>query len=113
MFATSVKDWDPFKIDRLWNELLKSAINYEVFSGNVVFASAADGWAFSIETFAELYSKKLNFNQTVLRKTLWGDYYINMKEKKILRGASIKNKKPLFVQLVLDNIWAVYQTILE
>ena len=79
----------------------------------MVFASAADGWAFSIETFAELYSKKLNFNQTVLRKTLWGDYYINMKEKKILRGASIKNKKPLFVQLVLDNIWAVYQTILE
>ena len=36
-----------------------------------------------------------------------------MKEKKILKGANIKNKKPLFVQLVLDNIWSFYQTILD
>merc|ERR1719187_86657 len=55
--------------------------------GNVVFASAADGWAFSIETFAKIYAKKLNFNESVLRKTLWGDYYLNMKDKKILKGA--------------------------
>jgi len=81
--------------------------------GNVVFACAGDGWAFSIDTFAEIYSKKLNFNLQVLRKTLWGDYYINTKEKKIMKGAFLKNRKPLFVQLVLDNIWAVYNTILE
>ena len=35
-----------------------------------------------------------------------------MKEKKILKGAHARNKKPLFVQLVLDNIWMLYQTIL-
>lgn len=84
-----------------------------LYSGNVIFASASDGWAFSLETFVEIYTKKLNFSKTVLRKTLWGDYYMNVKEKKILTGANIKNKKPLFVQLVLDNIWAFYQTILE
>ena len=81
-------------------------------AGNVVFASAVDGWAFSIDTFAEIYAKKLSFNLSVLRRTLWGDYYINVKEKKILKGAAAKNKKPLFVQLVLDNIWALYQTVL-
>jgi ribosome assembly protein 1 len=76
-----------------------------------VFASATDGWAFSVATFAEIYSKKLACNAAVLQRTLWGDYYINMKEKKILRGASAKGKKPLFVQLVLENIWSVYETI--
>ena len=78
----------------------------------MVFGSASDGWAFSLETFSHLYAKKLNFNPSVLRKTLWGDYYINVKEKKILKGAYAKGKKPLFVQLVLDNIWALYQTVL-
>ena len=78
----------------------------------MVFGCASDGWAFSLETFAHLYAKKLNFNPSVLRKTLWGDYYINVKEKKILKGAYAKGKKPLFVQLVLDNIWALYQTVL-
>merc|ERR1719187_200100 len=79
--------------------------------GNVVFGSAIDGWAFSLDTFANIYCNKLGFSESVLRKTLWGDYYINMKAKKILRGASLKAKKPLFVQLVLDNIWAVYEAI--
>ena len=76
-----------------------------------MFASATDGWAFSVATFAEIYSKKLSCSAAVLKRTLWGDYYINMKEKKILKGASLKGKKPLFVQLVLENIWSVYETI--
>ena len=54
--------------------------------GNVVFGSAIDGWAFSLDTFAKIYCDKLGFSESVLRKTLWGDYYINMKAKKILRG---------------------------
>ena len=81
--------------------------------GNVIFASAYDGWAFSVETFIQIYSAKLKMSEHVLRKTLWGDFYINTKEKKIMKGAMAKNKKPLFVQLVLDNIWAVYHTTLQ
>lgn len=77
-----------------------------------MFASAYDGWAFSIDTFINMYSKKLNMSEQVLRKTLWGDFYILAKEKKIMKGANSKNKKPLFVQLVLDNIWSMYQTTL-
>jgi len=99
-----------------WSSGLEEADDSHVYFspelGNVVFGSASDGWAFSLETFAYIYAKKLNFNPGVLRKTLWGDYYINVKEKKILKGAYAKGKKPLFVQLVLDNIWALYQTVL-
>lgn len=33
--------------------------------GNVIFASAFDGWAFSIEKFAKIYADKLGFNESV------------------------------------------------
>uniref|UniRef100_G1NVP4 Elongation factor-like GTPase 1 n=2 Tax=Myotis lucifugus TaxID=59463 RepID=G1NVP4_MYOLU len=53
--------------------------------GNVVFASAIDGWGFGIEHFAQIYSQKIGIKKEVLLKTLWGDYYINMKAKKIMK----------------------------
>ncbi|XP_014340293.1 elongation factor-like GTPase 1 [Latimeria chalumnae] len=79
--------------------------------GNVVFASAIDGWGFSIDQFAHLYSQKMGINAEVLLKTLWGDYYLNTKAKKIMKGSQLKGKKPLFVQLVLDNIWSLYEAV--
>lgn len=81
--------------------------------GNVVFASASDSWAFSLKDFADIYADKLGFNKEVLEKTLWGDYYVNVKAKKICKGALLKAKKPLFVQLILENIWALYEAILN
>ena len=80
--------------------------------GNVVFASAYDGWAFDLATFATIYSEKLGFSEKVLKKTLWGDFYVNAKTKKIMKGAFEKGKKPLFVSLILDNIWALYDAIM-
>lgn len=78
---------------------------------NVIFASAIDGWAFSINTFAKIYQAKLGFSQNVLTKTLWGDFYLDMKNKKILPGKKVKllSYKTLFVSLILEPIWAVYQ----
>lgn len=77
---------------------------------NVVFASAIDGWAFSVGTFARLYLAKLGFSYGALAKTLWGDYSLDTRNKKIVPA---KNKlKPLFVLLVLEQIWAVYENCL-
>ncbi|XP_010189585.1 PREDICTED: elongation factor Tu GTP-binding domain-containing protein 1 isoform X2 [Mesitornis unicolor] len=81
--------------------------------GNVVFASAIDGWGFGIEHFAKLYSQKIGVKPAVLLKTLWGDYYLNTKAKKIMKGDQSKGKKPLFVQLVLDNIWSLYEAVMK
>lgn len=55
--------------------------------------------------------KKLGVTRKVLSKTLWGDYYLNMKAKKIMKGAYSKGKKPLFVQCILDNIWSIYDAV--
>uniref|UniRef100_A0A8C1U9Q1 Elongation factor-like 1 n=1 Tax=Cyprinus carpio TaxID=7962 RepID=A0A8C1U9Q1_CYPCA len=61
--------------------------------------------------FAEMYSQKMGIRSSVLLKTLWGDFYLNAKAKKIMKGAQSKGKKPLFVQLVLDNIWSMYDAV--
>lgn len=78
---------------------------------NVIFSSAIDGWAFTVRQFAGLYEKKLNIKRATLEKVLWGDYYLDPKTKRVLGKKHLKGRalKPMFVQLVLDNIWAVYE----
>ena len=77
---------------------------------NVVFSSALDGWAFTLRQFSSLYEKKLGIKRSILDKVLWGDFYLEPKTKRILTSRHLKGRplKPMFVQLVLDNVWAVY-----
>ncbi|XP_044914663.1 elongation factor-like GTPase 1 isoform X2 [Felis catus] len=90
-----------------------SQLYFSPDQGGVVFASAVDGWGFGIEHFARIYSQKIGIRKEVLMKTLWGDYYINMKAKKIMKVDQAKGKKPLFVQLILENIWSLYDAVLK
>lgn len=78
---------------------------------NVIFCSAVDGWAFTIRQFAAIYEKKLGIKRTILEKVLWGDYYLDPKTKRVLGQKHLKGRalKPMFVQLVLDSIWAAYE----
>ena len=77
---------------------------------NVIFSSAIDGWAFTVRQFASLYEKKIGIKRSVLEKVLWGDFYLEPKTKRVLSSKHLKGRalKPMFVPLVLDNIWAVY-----
>ena len=68
---------------------------------------------FRIDKFADLYSSKLGISKRILMKTLWGDYFLNAKAKKIFKGAYAKGKKPLFVQFVLENLWTMYEAVLN
>lgn len=78
---------------------------------NVIFSSAIDGWAFTVRQFASLYEKKLGIKRNNLEKVLWGDFYLDPKTKKVLAQKHLKgrNLKPMFVQLVLEQVWAVYE----
>ncbi|EFX02409.1 ribosome biogenesis protein [Grosmannia clavigera kw1407] len=77
---------------------------------NVIFSSAIDGWAFTVRQFAVLYEKKLGIKSRLLEKVLWGNFYLDPKTKKVLGPKHLKgrNLKPMFVQLVMEPIWAVY-----
>lgn len=78
---------------------------------NVIFASAIDGWAFTVSQFASIYEKKLGIKRAILKQVLWGDFYLDPKTKKVLGQKHLKgrNLKPIFVQLVLEPLWAVYE----
>ncbi|THY96027.1 elongation factor Tu [Aureobasidium pullulans] len=80
-------------------------------NNNVIFSSAIDGWAFTPRQFAAIYDKKLGMKREILEKTLWGDFYLDPKTKRVLGSKHLKgrNLKPMFVQLVLEPIWAVYE----
>ena len=58
-----------------------------------------DGWGFGLDAFVDLYSAKLGVEANVVRQSLWGDFFLNAKTMKIQKGATIKAKKPLFVQV--------------
>lgn len=77
---------------------------------NVIFSSAVDGWAFTIRQFAALYEKKLGVKRAILEKVLWGDFYLEPKTGKVLGAKHLRGRplKPMFVQLVLEQIWSVY-----
>jgi ribosome assembly protein 1 len=93
-----------------YEELDDEDIYFEPEKNNVIFSSAIDGWAFTPRQFAGLYEKKLGIKRHILEKVLWGDFYLDPKTKRVLSSKHLKGRhlKPMFVQLVLENIWAVY-----
>ncbi|XP_076231146.1 elongation factor-like GTPase 1 isoform X1 [Calliopsis andreniformis] len=99
-----------------WQSVLEdmddSGLYFSPDQGNVLFSSATDGWGFGVKDFAKIFSTKLGFSEKVLLKTLWGDFYVNTKTKRIMKGAQEKARKPLFVQLILENLWMMYETII-
>lgn len=79
--------------------------------GNVAFASAFDGWCFTVEQIARAHAAKLDCKENVLVKAMWGDWFFQPKERKIVgKRAAAGKLKHLFVQLALEPIWQLYMT---
>ncbi len=112
LFASDVMKKNEDNLESGLEDADDSDLYFSPDRGNVIFASAYDGWAFDLDLFAGINAEKLGFSQDALRKTLWGDYYVNTKTKMIVKGAAAKAKKPLFVSLILDNLWTLYDAIL-
>jgi ribosome assembly protein 1 len=103
-------DTDSMSVNNEFEEKDDEDIYFAPEKNNVIFSSAIDGWAFTVRQFASLYEKKLGIKRTAMEKVLWGDFYLDPKTKKVLGQKHLKgrNLKPMFVQLVLEQIWAVY-----
>lgn len=100
-------------VDEEFQEKDDEDIYFAPERGNVIFASAIDGWGFRIGKFAQLFAIKLGLKEANLRRVLWGDFYIDPKTKKVISYKHLRGRalKPLFVQFVLENIWAVYDAV--
>jgi ribosome assembly protein 1 len=105
------EDEDEDVVNAVYEEKDDEDIYFEPEKNNVIFGSAIDGWAFTPRQFAGLYEKKLGIKRSVLEKVLWGDFYLDPKTKRVLGPKHLKGRhlKPMFVQLVLEQIWAVYE----
>ncbi|KAL5964746.1 Elongation factor-like GTPase 1 [Taenia solium] len=83
---------------------------------NVLFTSAVDGWGFRISDFADFWAERMNLPKKGLLKALWGDYYFTSSSDggpfRVKPHARAKNKKPVFVQLIVDHLHHIYKTIL-
>ena len=84
---------------------------FDPLRNNVIFGSAYDGWGFTIDDFLPLICKAHGFNPKVLKKVLWGNYYFNKKTKKVTTKGIDDNHKPMFVDLILKNIYQAYRRI--
>jgi ribosome assembly protein 1 len=82
--------------------------------GNVVFACALGGWGFRVAKFAQIFAVKLGIREANFKRSLWGDFYLDPKAKRVISHKHLRGRplKPLFVQFVLENIWAVYDAVL-
>lgn len=67
------------------------------------------------QQFAQIYAAKLGIKEDLLNRVLWGDFYLDPKTKRVVGSKGLKGRplKPLFVQFVLENLWAVYNAVLE
>ena len=81
--------------------------------GNVVFSSSIHHWAFRTVDFAKMYAKKLGLNEAALQKIMWGEYYLDMKHKKVLTKPSNAAVSQVFVQLALRPLWEVYGAVYD
>ena len=89
------------------NDDMGSQLQVSPESGTVAFGSALFGWAFTINRFADVLSKKFGIEKEKLQSKLWGDNYFDKKAKKWKNHAQADDGSQLtrvFVDLIMDPI---------
>lgn len=87
--------------------------DFSVFpqKGTVGFGSGLQGWAFTLRTFAKIYSKRFGVTADNMIKKLWGENYFNAQTKKWSKTRTSKDDTRGFVQFVLDPIYRVFKAV--
>ena len=81
--------------------------------GNVVFASAANGWSFSLAQFARIYAECHDVEMDTLQfsKRLWGDWFFDPSTRTFARKR-ISGSERTFVEFVLTPLYKLYSQVL-
>ena len=86
-------------------------------AGNVLFASPKHRWAFSLLSFAQMYSKRygsVKFNVSAFAQRLWGDVFFDETTRKFVVDSDMSDVSAhrTFVSFVLDPIYKLYAHII-
>lgn len=79
--------------------------------GTISFGSGLHGWAFTLERFAKLYSKKFGISMDKMMQRLWGDNFFNP-HKKIWTKTKDADSERGFNQFILKPIYGLFETVL-
>ncbi|EPS43482.1 hypothetical protein H072_2534 [Dactylellina haptotyla CBS 200.50] len=85
-------------------------------AGSVAFASAYQGWGFTVRTFANIYAKKFGVSKENMMKRLWGDSFFNPKTKKWTnkqKDADGNTLNRAFCQFILDPIHKIFDLVMK
>ncbi|KAK3393595.1 P-loop containing nucleoside triphosphate hydrolase protein [Podospora didyma] len=77
--------------------------------GNVLFASTAMGWCFTLQSFAQMYSDGFGgVKAEEFARRLWGDVYFNPQKRSFTRKPVEEGAKRSFVNFILEPIYKLY-----
>jgi len=85
-------------------------------AGTVSFGSGLQSWAFGLEKFARIYSKKFGIPEEKLMQKLWGDNYFDKEGKKwTTEGTTASGAKlsRAFCQFVWEPIRQLFDAVLN
>jgi 116 kDa U5 small nuclear ribonucleoprotein component len=84
-------------------------------NGNVCFASALNGWCFSVQSFAKRYASTHggSFDYEKFASKLWGDFYFSSDTRRFTRKAASSSQKRAFVQFILEPLYKIYSYTLS
>ena len=85
---------------------------FEPTKNNVVFASASDLWAFTVQDFSNIWANRFKIPKQAFTPYLWGEYYFDPKTKKVSKKPLNDKHNVMFIEFVLKNLNVVYDKIL-
>ncbi|CAM9399052.1 unnamed protein product [Ectocarpus sp. 4 AP-2014] len=81
--------------------------------GNVCFASAQHGWAFTTASFAKVYCDVYGeMSPKELGKRLWGDAWVDPTTRAFRKGYPPPDCQRTFVQFILEPMYKIYSQVL-
>lgn len=81
--------------------------------GNVAFASASNGWCFTLHTFAGLYARNTGgVDISAFAARLWGDIYFQPQTRSFTRRAQDAETPRSFIQFVLEPLYKLHMQVL-
>ncbi|KAJ3343482.1 U5 small nuclear ribonucleoprotein component [Gonapodya sp. JEL0774] len=79
--------------------------------GNVCFAASAQGWSFTLRSFAKMYADTYErFDIDAFAKRLWGDVFYNS-ESRTFHRRNIGSLKRSFVHFILEPLYKIYAQV--
>jgi len=98
-----------------YNDELLGDVTVYPENGNVAFGSGLHSWGFTLNRFANMYSKKFGVSKDRLIKKLWGDNYFDAETKKWVTSSLSKSGKTLkraYCQFVIEPIQQLFDGIM-